>query len=218
MQLGLFASEPPRVSLIRGATGEIEYQAGVFDDATSTRLFVRLRGSVRWTAERRPMYDRIVDVPRLTAQLDLDAVARDPELQAMRERVEAVTGVKYNSISLNLYRDEHDSVAWHNDHEDELIPNPVIALVSLGAVREMRIRSKALPRKTFRLDLEAGSLLVMKGATQRYWEHHIPKERRPVGPRISVAFRQRPEPGFVSGRDGSARGYEAARGPSGGSN
>ncbi|HXP93782.1 MAG TPA: alpha-ketoglutarate-dependent dioxygenase AlkB [Candidatus Binatia bacterium] len=192
MQLGLFVPEA-RVSIVRGATGEIDYLPGAFEAASSSQLFTKIHRNAGWKAERRPMYDRIVDVPRLTARLELAAVAADPELREMHERVEAVTGASYNSISLNLYRDERDSVAWHNDHEDELVPNPVIALLSLGAAREMRIRSKTVPRRTFQLDLEPGSVLVMRGVTQHHWEHHIPKERRAVGPRISVAFRQRPE-------------------------
>lgn len=193
MQLGLFAPETPGpLVLTRGATGEIAYFPGAFDGATSARLFTKLRETAEWTAERRPMYDRVVDVPRLTARLELEAIELEPDLRPLRDRVEALTGASFNSISLNLYRDEHDSVAWHNDHEDELAENPVIALVSLGATREMRIRSKALPRRTLRLALERGSLLVMSGASQHYWEHHVPKERRPIGPRISVAFRQRP--------------------------
>jgi alkylated DNA repair dioxygenase AlkB len=195
MQLGLFVLQAPGpLVLSRGATGEIAYFSDAFDGATSARLFTKLRDGAEWASERRPMYDRVVDVPRLTAHLDLDAVEADLELRAMRERVESLTGATFNSISLNLYRDEHDSVAWHNDHENELVENPVIALVSLGATREMRIRSKALPRRTLRLTLERGSLLVMSGASQHYWEHHVPKERRAIGPRISVAFRQRPPP------------------------
>jgi alkylated DNA repair dioxygenase AlkB len=192
MQLGLFAPETAGpVTLTRGATGEIVYLPAVFDEAFSARLFTKLDASAAWNAERRPMYDRVVDVPRLTARLDPETIARDLDLRAMSARVEAVTNARFNSVSLNLYRNERDSVAWHNDHEDELAPDPVIALVSLGAVREMRIRSKELPRKTFRLALEPGSVLVMSGATQHHWEHHVPKERLPAAPRISVAFRQR---------------------------
>ncbi|HXF34592.1 MAG TPA: alpha-ketoglutarate-dependent dioxygenase AlkB [Candidatus Acidoferrales bacterium] len=193
MQLGLFVPEAPGpLVLSRGATGEIAYFAGALNGAASARLFTKLRDAAEWASERRPMYDRVVDVPRLTARLDLGAVEADPDLRAMRERVESLTGARFNSISLNLYRDERDSVAWHNDRENELVANPVIALVSLGATREMRIRSKSLPRRTLRLTLERGSLLVMSGACQHYWEHHVPKERRATGPRISVAFRQRP--------------------------
>jgi alkylated DNA repair dioxygenase AlkB len=189
MQLGLWAPREA-VVLVRDETGEIAYRPALFDATTSARLFTHLHGGTEWNAERRPMYDRVVDVPRLTSRLPPEAIAADPDLRAMHESVEAATGARFNSVFLNLYRDGEDSVAWHGDREAELIPDPVIALVSLGATREMRIRSKASPRKTFRLDLEPGSLLVMSGASQRYWEHHVPKERAAVGPRISVAFRQ----------------------------
>jgi alkylated DNA repair dioxygenase AlkB len=94
---------------------------------------------------------------------------------------------------MNLYRDGHDSVAPHNDHLSELIPGEPIALVSLGATRRMTIRSKAKPRRIFDLDLEPGSLLVMSYQTQRTYDHGIPKTKDAVGPRISLAFRVRPD-------------------------
>ena len=105
--------------------------------------------------------------------------------------MEAFLGVQFSSVSFNYYRDERDSVAWHNDHLEELVERPVIALLSLGAVRPMLIRSKSRPRKQFEIDLQPGSLLVMSGRSQELWEHHIPKLKRPVSPRISIAFRQR---------------------------
>jgi alkylated DNA repair dioxygenase AlkB len=127
----------------------------------------------------------------------------------MIARVEETTGARFNSIGLNFYRDQEDSVAWHNDHENELAPMPVIALVSLGATREMRLRTKDQPRRTLRLDLEPGSLLVMSGVTQHYWEHTVAKEKRRVGPRISVALRQRRAlPGVQALQEESERGRD----------
>jgi alkylated DNA repair dioxygenase AlkB len=92
---------------------------------------------------------------------------------------------------VQYYRNGNDSVSWHNDHREELIELPTIALLSLGSTREMLVRSKARPRRTFSCDLEPGSLFVMSGRAQEFWEHHIPKVKRPIGPRISVALRQR---------------------------
>jgi alkylated DNA repair dioxygenase AlkB len=100
-----------------------------------------------------------------------------------------VTGVAFNSVGLNLYRDGRDSVAEHNDHLDEIVEGFPIALVSLGASRRMTIRAKKPPRRVMHIELEAGSLLVMSYETQLHYVHGIPKTREPVGPRISLAFR-----------------------------
>jgi alkylated DNA repair dioxygenase AlkB len=97
----------------------------------------------------------------------------------------------FTSIGLNLYRDGRDSVSPHNDHLNELRPGYPIALLSLGSTRRMTIRSKTAPRRNLDLDLEPGSLLVMSYATQRTYDHGIPKTHDPVDARISVAFRVR---------------------------
>jgi alkylated DNA repair dioxygenase AlkB len=148
---------------------------------------------VDWRAERRWMYDREVDVPRLTAHFRLAPQEAMPDaLGAAARRVLARTGAPFNSEGLNFYRDGKDSVAPHNDHLDELVEGSPIALLSLGSTRRMTIRAKQPPRRTLRVDLEAGSLLLMSYATQLHYTHGIPKTAEPVGPRISVVFRVRP--------------------------
>ena len=104
----------------------------------------------------------------------------------------AKTGVPFNSVGLNFYRDGRDSVAPHNDHLDEIVEGFPIALVSLGGTRRMTIRSKKPPRRVLHLDLEPGSLLMMSYATQLHYTHGVPKTVDPVGPRISLAFRVKP--------------------------
>ena len=140
------------------------------------------------------MYDRDVDVPRLTAHFRLDSdEGRVPDvISAAAAKVVAVTGVSFNSVGLNFYRDGRDSVAPHNDHLDEIAPECPIALLSLGATRRMTIRAKVAPRRAFHVDLAAGSLLLMSYATQLHYTHGVPKTSDPVGPRISLAFRVRP--------------------------
>jgi alkylated DNA repair dioxygenase AlkB len=139
------------------------------------------------------MYDRDVDVPRLTSGYRL---ADDDLPQALAEAVEraiAATGVPFNRVGLNLYREGRDSVAPHNDHLYEIVAGYPIALISLGATRLMTIRSKSKPRRIFDLDLEEGSLLLMSYETQLHYDHGIPKTRAAVGPRISIALRVRPD-------------------------
>jgi alkylated DNA repair dioxygenase AlkB len=138
------------------------------------------------------MYDRDVDVPRLTAGYRLSAEDLPPVLSEAARRTSTAVGAPFNSVGLNFYRDGHDSVAPHNDHLYEIVEGYPIALISLGANRLMTIRSKTKPRRIFDLDLEDGSLLVMTYETQLHYDHGIPKSRVPVGPRISVALRVRP--------------------------
>jgi alkylated DNA repair dioxygenase AlkB len=138
------------------------------------------------------MYDRDVDVPRLVARFRLDSEQLPAALTHAARRAADVTGAPFNSVGLNYYRDGHDSVAPHNDHLYEIVAGYPIALISLGATRLMTIRSKTKPRRTFDLDLEGGSLLLMSYETQLHYDHGIPKARSSVGPRISVALRVRP--------------------------
>ena len=179
-------------TLVDDATGRILYAPSVVAPDVCAAWFAELESSVHWQHERRPMYDRIVDVPRLTAHYGPDDPLPKTLIEAKRA-VERFTRLHFNSVGLNLYRDERDSVAMHNDHAGELIHDGAVALLSLGATRRMRIASKSRPRRTFDVGLEAGSVLLMAGAAQDHWEHGIPKLRDAVGARISLAFRQRPE-------------------------
>jgi len=124
----------------------------------------------------------VPDGPRVPGALRLAAA-----------EVIAGTGVAFNSVGLNFYRDGRDSVAPHNDHLDEIVAGVPIALLSLGDTRRMTIRAKAAPRRVLHVDLAAGSLLLMSYETQLHYTHGIPKTTEPVGPRISLAFRVRPD-------------------------
>src|SRR5205085_9445527 len=106
-------------------------------------------------------------------------------------KVEGASGADYNSVLLNYYRDHRDSVAMHSDDEPELGAEPTIASLSLGGTRTfvMKHRSDAA-RKSERIALPSGSLLVMKGPTQRCWQHSVPKESAPCGPRVNLTFRK----------------------------
>jgi alkylated DNA repair dioxygenase AlkB len=192
-QLSLFAAARETV-LVDDERGRVVYIPDVLPADLARRWFAELKESVTWQTQRRRMYDRDVDVPRLQAHVRL-APAADPApaaIHAAAARVAAaVTGAPFNSVGLNFYRDRHDSVAPHNDHLDEIAPGFPIVLLSLGATRRMTIRAKAAPKRVLHVDLAAGSLLVMSYETQLHYTHAIPKTREPVGPRISLAFRVR---------------------------
>jgi alkylated DNA repair dioxygenase AlkB len=191
-QLSLF--RPDEGVLVDDTTGRIAYTPRFVDGPTALAWFAELRESVPWKAERRRMYDREVDVPRLTAHFDLGLEDPAPPAAVRRaaDHVIGLTAVPFNSVGLNFYRHGRDSVAPHNDHLEVLVEGFPIALLSLGGTRRMTIRAKQPPRRALDLDLEPGSLLMMSYATQLHYTHGVPKTSDPVGPRISLAFRVKP--------------------------
>ena len=192
-QLSLFAQASETV-LADDARGRILYTPDFVPEDVARAWLDDVRDAVAWEAQRRRMYDREVDVPRLVGHFRLaPEAAHLPEaIRAAARQVIAATGVAFTSVGLNFYRDGRDSVAPHNDHLDEIARGCPIALLSLGATRRMTIRAKAAPRRVLHVDLTAGSLLLMSYETQLHYTHGIPKTNEPVGPRISLAFRVRP--------------------------
>jgi alkylated DNA repair dioxygenase AlkB len=135
------------------------------------------------------MYDRVVDEPRLTAWWQ-EQHGREPlsMLREMRLVLAEHYGEPFDSIGFNLYRDGHDSVAWHSDRHAKRMTNPIVAIVSLGAPRPFRMRPKQGGRSRV-WDLGDGDLFVMGGASQHDWQHTVPKVRATTGPRMSISFR-----------------------------
>ena len=193
MGMTLFAAPP--LTLVEDAEGGIVLWPQWLPDVLADAWFQALRERVPWRQQRRPMYDRVVDVPRLLASYRTDALPGDLPLAPLLERVQATAPAPYNAVGLNLYRDGRDSVAMHNDKLHTIVVRQPIALVSLGATRRMRIRAKAGTRDAIGIALAPGSLLLMSHASQLSHEHGIAKTTRAVGPRISVVFRVRP-PGW----------------------
>jgi alkylated DNA repair dioxygenase AlkB len=174
--------------------GQVSYTPRFIDAPTAEAWFADLRNSVAWRGQRRMMYDREVEVPRLLGSFRLDPPP--PSAPAViLEAARRVTGrlrVPFNSVGLNLYRDGRDSVAPHNDHLYDIRAGFPIALLSLGETRRMTIRAKEPPRRVIHVDLEPGSLLVMDYTTQLHYTHAVPKTDAAVGERISLAFRVKP--------------------------
>lgn len=162
---------------------------------------VRLREEVPWEQHRLRIFGREVASPRLSCWIgDADAVYTysgtrfvprpwTPALAELRAWLETALDAKFNSVLCNLYRDGRDGMGWHSDDEAELGAEPVIASLSFGAVRRFRLRHKRDPSLRLELELAAGSLLVMRGATQRNYRHDLPKTTRPLGPRVNLTFR-----------------------------
>ena len=163
--------------------------------AGADELFGHLLTAVPWRAERRLMYDRVVDVPRLLCFYGEGEPLPDPALTAARAALDRHYGPELGeslcTAGLCLYRDGRDSVAWHGDTIGRgSTEDTVVAIVSLGAPRALLLRPRG-GGPALRYDLGHGDLLVMGGSCQRSWEHAVPKTARATGPRISVQFRPR---------------------------
>lgn len=185
------AVRPERVPLRDGAW--IDVQRGWL--AGSAPLFARLAESVPWRAERRRMYDRTVDVPRLLCFYGEHAPLPHPALDACRDALNAhyagEFGEPFVTAGLCFYRDGQDSVAWHGDTIGRgATEDTMVAILSLGEARPLLLRPRG-GGEALRYVLGHGDLFVMGGSCQRAWEHAVPKSARPTGPRISVQFRPR---------------------------
>lgn len=214
-QPGLFDAGGPSPGwqrLFDDAEGGVRYLAGVVAPGQARDWFETLQQVIEWKSQRRMMYERMVEVPRLVASWWLD----DPDLPAvLREAGQAVRTVidaPFTAVGLNFYRDGNDSVAPHGDKLHMLVPGHPVALLSLGHPRRMAIRANDPPRHSVQVDLEPGSVLVMSHRSQTTHQHGIAKTRAPVGPRISLAFRVRPEPSQWNGRSHHAKPCERGAG------
>jgi len=188
--LGPLGGSVRRTVLSRGAW--IDVRPGWITGADA--LFERLLSAVPWRAERRTMYDRVVDVPRLLCFYGEGVALPDPVLAAARdaltEHYQADLGEPLCTAGLCLYRDGRDSVAWHGDTIGRgSTEDTVVAIVSLGTPRALLLRPRHGSGPALRHEVGHGDLLVMGGSCQRTWEHAVPKTARPTGPRISVQFR-----------------------------
>ncbi|TFW01149.1 alpha-ketoglutarate-dependent dioxygenase AlkB [Oxalobacteraceae bacterium OM1] len=181
---------------------DVRFRHGFYQPPQSQALFDMLLAETAWRQETITLWEQQRLQPRLSAwygdpgsRYTYSGTTFHPlpwtaTLLRIKADIERTAGLQFNSVLLNLYRDEHDSVAWHSDHEREFGKDPVIASLSLGETRVFRFRHRS--RKDLkRVDLELtdGSLLLMAGPTQRCWQHAIEKERRPCGPRINLTFR-----------------------------
>jgi alkylated DNA repair dioxygenase AlkB len=161
--------------------------------SASDTVFDTLLSDVDWRAERRAMYDTVVDVPRLQRWYPGDETLPHPALttarQALTDHYAPELGEPFVTAGMCLYRDGRDSVAWHGDTQGRSAhTDTMVAIVSFGSPRNLLLRPRA-GGSSLRFALGHGDLVVMGGSCQRTWEHAVPKTARPVGPRVSVQFR-----------------------------
>ena len=182
--------------------GRVIYWASFLCAEEAERLFNGLLSEAKWQQEAIQMYGNVVNQPRLTAwygeyganaadgyQRLVTAQAFTPELLALKNKIEKITGHYFNSVLANFYRSGQDSVAYHADDEAILGVNPAIASYSIGASRRFLLKHKQQQRETLKISLQHNSLLLMDGCLQHHWLHSISKTKRPVEARINLTFR-----------------------------
>jgi len=180
--------------------GEYLFFPDFFSKSESDLFLQKLKGEIEWKQESMNMYGKQVDFPRLTAwygdndkPYSFSGITLQPkiwtkELLEIKDKIEPLSNVQFNSVLLNRYRSGNDSISWHTDAEKELGPNPVIASVNFGATRKFQLRHIKTKEK-IEIELTHGSLLIMQGELQHFWQHQVPKTSKVVTERINLTFR-----------------------------
>lgn len=180
----------------------LEFREHFLNSEEADLLFAQLLENTPWKQRVQTMYEKKVVTPRLTAWYgdseksyklgggEFEVNAWTPELLSLKSRIEEAFGYEFNSVLLNLYRDHNDSVAWHRDKESRYGDRPVIASLSLGQTRKFDFRKLNYHQSSHSIPLPHGSLLMMKGDLQEYWEHRIAKSSKLMKERINLTFRK----------------------------
>jgi alkylated DNA repair dioxygenase AlkB len=188
--------------LIKLADADLRYFPRWVDADLADGWLSEISAQTSWSQPQIKLYGRSIAVPRLVAWYgDADAHYRysgfthepltwTPLLADIRQRVQQQVGQRLNGVLLNYYRDGQDAMGWHSDDERELGQQPLVVSLNLGATRRFDFRRKGTSGIEYSISLEHGSLLVMSGLTQHYWQHQIARTRKVRAPRLNLTFRQ----------------------------
>ena len=180
---------------------DLEYYPNFFDINKSNELFQKLKTEVPWQQDDIKVYGKVYAQPRLTAlygnegkpygysNIVMQPHNWSPLIMHIKNEIENVCPENFTTVLLNNYRDGRDSNGWHSDNEKELGRNPIIASVSFGSERVFQMKHNTIKELKQNIILEHGSLLIMKGTTQHFWKHQIPKTAKPISERINLTFR-----------------------------
>ncbi len=194
----LFKSEPVVLDL---PDAEIIYYPQFFDKEQSDLIYAELLQDIAWQLDNITIFGKTHPQPRLTALYGNEGkpysysnIKMQPHpwnslLQKIKYYIEETTGCQFTTVLLNQYRNGKDSNGWHADNEKELGTNPTIASLSFGSERVFQLKHNSIADAKKSIVLEHGSLLLMKGSTQHFWKHQIPKTAKPIGTRINLTFR-----------------------------
>ncbi|WP_343488455.1 alpha-ketoglutarate-dependent dioxygenase AlkB [Allomuricauda sp. d1] len=191
----------PEKTTLQLPDADIGYYPNFIPKEKADFYFGEFRRNIPWQQDDITVFGKTYAQPRLTAlfgnngkpysysNITMRPHEFTPALLEIKSNIENICDANFTTCLLNLYRDGRDSNGWHADDEKELGQNPVIASVSLGHERFFHLRYKRNKGLKQKLLLQHGSLLLMQGTTQHYWQHQIPKTEKPVGPRINLTFR-----------------------------
>lgn len=194
----LFNTEPLTLSL---PDAEIIYYPQFFDKEQADQIYAELLQEIAWQQDNITVFGKTHPQPRLTALYGNEGkpysysnITMQPNpwntlLQKIKYHIETTTECQFTTVLLNQYRDGKDSNGWHADNEKELGTNPIIASLSFGSERVFQLKHNTIADAKKSIVLEHGSLLLMKGSTQHFWKHQIPKTAKPIGNRINLTFR-----------------------------
>jgi alkylated DNA repair dioxygenase AlkB len=194
----LFLNEKKVMKLLNG---EVIYIPNFYSYEQGKQIFNTLRNTIDWQEDFITIFGKTYKQPRLTALYannqkpykysNITMVPKDftSELLNIKQEVEQTVQHEFTTVLLNLYRNGNDSNGWHADNEKELGKNPIIASVSFGASRMFQFKHRKIQEEKYKIKLEHGSLLIMKGEMQHFWLHQIPKTKKEVGERINLTFR-----------------------------
>ena len=191
----LFNSGNLRIKSFDIPDAELKLWEHFFPRDKADQYYNTIMKETPWKQEEITVYDKTHLTPRMTVwygkQRNGSTIRSfTPTLLEIKEKVEAETKINFTSVLVNLYRDGKDGVGWHRDHDRELGPKPLVASVTFGETRPFEIRHKfRKDLEKIRIPLDHGSLLLMGGAMQHFWEHQIPKTAKKIGPRINLTFR-----------------------------
>ncbi len=195
----LFENKEPIIFDLPDA--EIIYYPQFFNTVEADEILTTLTETIPWQQDDIKVFGKVYPQPRLTALFGNDGkpysysnITMQPHpwnllLQKLKFQVETVCEANFTTVLLNLYRTGQDSNGWHADNEKELGINPIIASLSFGAERYFHLQHNNNKELKLKIQLEHGSLLLMKGTTQHFWKHQIPKTSKPIEPRINLTFR-----------------------------
>ena len=180
---------------------DIEYYPNFFESNRADEFFEKLKNEIPWQQDNITVFGKTHPQPRLTAlfgnegkpysysNIVMQPNTWNPLLLFIKNEIEEICQENFTTVLLNYYRDGKDSNGWHADNEKELGRNPVIVSVSFGSERSFHLQHNTIKEQKLKINLEHGSLLIMKGTTQHYWKHQIPKTAKEIGSRINLTFR-----------------------------
>lgn len=197
--MDLFSQEKQHFNL---PNAELIYIPDFLTKQESDTYFKALKSDTNWQHDDITIFGKTHKQPRLTAlfgesdqpygysNIVMHPEPLTPHLKIIQQRIEETADHKFNTVLVNLYRDGNDSNGWHADNEKELGKNPIIASISFGEARPFHFKHRTIKAQRHKLNLEHGSLLIMKGEMQQYWLHQIAKTKTQIQPRINLTFRR----------------------------